>query len=151
MIDIKLTSKAISEPIRHNAYYKLVIMLAIVNHCAYGNKASIQLIHLIFWGLRTESNYQVMYDFSKKVRTTITPWSFETGIHTILSLSFANEYCEKIITGGNLEIKITPKGAEVLKKINEADLFTEDILKISKLGKIPKNRINNANNNWALI
>ena len=151
MIDIKLTSKAISEPIRHNAYYKLVVMLAIINYCAYGKKASVQLIHLSFWGLRTESNYQVLYNFSKKVRQTITPWSFETGIDRILSLAFVNGYCEKIITGDSLEIKITMAGEEVLEKINDSALFTEDILKIEKLGKIPKNRIINANKKWTLI
>jgi len=151
MIDIKLTSKAISQPIRHNAYYKLVIMLAIINYCANGKKASIQLIHLVFWGLRTESNYQVLDDLSKRVRQTITPWSFETGIDKILSLAFVNKYCEKIIIGDSLEIKITIDGEEVLEKMNDSDLFTEDILKIKKLGKIPKSRIINANKKWTLI
>lgn len=151
MIDIKLTSKAISQPIRHNAYYKLVIMLALINYCAYGKKASIQLIYLVFWGLRTEANYQVLFDFAKKTRQTITPWSFETGIDKILSLAFVNEYLEKTIIGDRLEIKLTNKGEEVLKKINDLELFKEDLGKIQNLGKIPKNRINNANKKWALI
>jgi len=156
MIDIKFTSRAISEPIRYNAHYKLVIMLAIINYCANGKKASIQLMHLVFWGLRTETNYQVLYDFSKQVRQTITPWSFETGIETILALSYINGYCEKsIIMSGkypdSLEVKITASGEEVLRKINDLELFKEDLQKVKKIGKIPKSRIINANKKWTLI
>ncbi|MBE7696673.1 MULTISPECIES: hypothetical protein [Tenacibaculum] len=156
MIDIKLTSKAISEPIRHNAYYKLIILLAIVKYCSNRKKASIQLIHLVFWGLRTESNYQVLYDFSKKRRQTITPWSFEIGIDKILALCYINNFCEKsIIMKGkysdSLEINITNEGEDILKKIDDFNLFTKDIIKIKELGTIPKSRIINANKKWTLI
>jgi hypothetical protein len=155
MIDIKLTSKAISEPIRYNAYYKLVIMLAIINYCSNGKKASIQLLHFVFWGLRTDENYQVLLDFSKGRRQTIIPWSFEQGIDRILSLAFIYEYCERVIIGGDkldsLEIKITENGEDVLKKINDSELFQKDISRLKNLGKIPKSRIISANKKWTLI
>ena len=59
MIDIKLINKPISVPIRYNAYYKLVLLLAIIEHCAMGKQASLQLIHFVFWGLRSEDNYKI--------------------------------------------------------------------------------------------
>lgn len=67
MIDIKLINKPISVPIRYNAYYKLVLLLAIIEHCAMGKQASLQLIHFVFWGLRSEDNYKIVYDFSKRL------------------------------------------------------------------------------------
>jgi hypothetical protein len=152
MIDIKFTNKPISEPIRYNAYYKLVLLLAIIEYCSIGRKASLHLIHLVFWSLRSDENYDVLLNFSNQVRSTLTPWSFEPGVEKILILAFVNKYCEKAIVGGDsLEIKITNEGIEIIKKIKSLDLFKEDLGKIKKLGKIPKNRINNANQNWALL
>ena len=151
MIDIKLTSKAISIPIRHNAYYKLVVMLAIINYCANGKKASLYLIHIIFWGLRNDENFKILYDFSNNIRNTLVPWSFESDIDKILSLAFIHFYCDRYITADGLEIKISNLGEDVLKKIEELELFKEDLSKIKSLGKIPKSRIINANKNWTLI
>jgi hypothetical protein len=152
MIDIIFTNKPISEPIRYNAYYKLVLLLAIIEFCSVGKKASLHLIHLVFWSLRSDENYAVLLDFAHQSRNTLTPWSFEPGVEKILILAFVNKYCEKAIVGGDsLEIKITEQGIEIIKKIKSLDLFEEDLCKIKKIGKIPKNRINNANKNWALL
>ena len=65
MINIILDEKKTSVSIRYNAYYKLVILLAIINYCGSKNKAGLQLIHLMFWALRNETHHQVLYDLKK--------------------------------------------------------------------------------------
>lgn len=155
MIDIKLINKPISAPIRYNAYYKLVLLLAIIKYCAISKQASLQLIHFVFWGLRSDDNYKVVHDFAKKTRDTLSPWSFEEGIDKILILSYVNEYCEKVIIKVNsvdtLEVKITEKGEKVIADIKKMDLFKEDFDKIKSLSKIARNRLDNANKQWVIF
>lgn len=153
MIDIKLINKPISAPIRYNAYYKLVLLLAIIEHCAINKQASLQLIHFVFWGLRSDDNYKIVYDFSKKDRDSLSPWSFEEGIDKILILSYVNEYCQKVTVKSTdtLEIKITEKGEAVISEIKTLGLFKEDFDKIQALSKIAKSRLDKANQQWVIF
>ena len=153
MIDIKLTSKPISEPITYNAYYKLVLLLALLDNCTYSpKKAPLSLIQLVFWGLRNEINYRIIVDFAKKRRSTLIPWSFESGLDKVLTLSFIKGFCKKIIIGKSesLEIQITEEGKRVLKEIKDLKLFEDELIKIESIGKLTKSRINKANSNWKL-
>ena len=151
MIDIRLDQKPTSVSIRYNGYYKVVLLLAIIKHCGYGKKASLELIHVVFWSLRNENNYQVLLDLANQQRNSLVPWTFEHGIDEVLALGFINEYIEKIIVSQTLEIKITAKGSEIINSINKFELFQDEIQKIKALGIIPKNRLSNANKNWKLI
>lgn len=151
MINIQLDQKPTSVSIRYNGYYKVVLLLAIIANCGYSKKASLGLIHIVFWSLRNETNYQVLLDLSRQLRNSITPWTFEHGIDEVLSLGLINGYIERVIVSQTLEIKITDKGSEIINLINQFELFQEEIQKIKQLGKIPKNRLDNANKNWKLI
>lgn len=151
MINIILDEKPTSVSIRYNGYYKVVLLLAIIQYCAYGKKASLDLLHLVFWSLRNELNYQVLFDVAKQNRNSLVPWTFEHGIDEVLALGLINEYIEKAVISESLEIKITAKGQEIIKSINKFDLFQDEILKIRDLGIIPRTRILSANNNWKLI
>ncbi|MEZ0184628.1 hypothetical protein ACHRVK_18910 [Flavobacterium plurextorum] len=151
MINILLDQKPTSVSIRYNGYYKVVLLLAIIRYCGYGKKASLELIHIAFWSLRNEDNYQVLLDLSNQNRNSLVPWTFEHGIDEVLALGFINEYISKVIVAQTLEIKITEKGCEIIDAINTFELFQDEIQKIRALGVIPKNRLNNANKNWKLI
>lgn len=151
MIDIRLDQKPTSISIRYNGYYKIVLLLAIIRYCGYNKKASLELIHVVFWSLRDNNNYQVLLDLSNQVRKNLIPWTFEHGIDEVLALGFINEYIERIIVGQTLEIKITDKGNDIINSINHFDLFQDEIQKIRGLGKIPKSRLAVANSNWSLI
>lgn len=151
MINIKLDQKPTSISIRYNGYYKVVLLLAIIKYCGFAKKASLELIHVVFWSLRNDTNYQVLLDLSSQKRSTLVPWTFEHGIDEVLALGFINEYMEKIIVTQTLEIKITEKGSEIIDAINEFELFQVEIMKIKALGVIPKSRLSNANKNWKLI
>ena len=151
MINIILDEKKTSVSIKYNAYYKLVILLAIISKCGRGNKVGLQLIHLLFWALRDHKNYQVLYDLKMNLRTSLTPWSFEFGIEKVLALGFIEQYIEKKIVSDQLEIVLTPRGVEVMNSINKDDLFPEEIEKIKAIGRIPKTQLEKANKNWKLI
>lgn len=151
MINIKLDQKPISVSIRYNGYYKIVLLLAIIKYCANAQKASLELIHVVFWSLRNESNYQVLLDLSNQVRKKLVPWTFEHGIDEVLALGFINGYIQRVIVGQNLEIKITDKGNEIINSVNQLELFQEELQKIKDLGKIPKSRLTSANKNWTLL
>ena len=151
MINIILDEKPTSISIRYNAYYKLVILLSIINHCAYSKKADLNLIHLVFWSLRDEKNYKILLDLADQNRKTLVPWSFEYGIDQVLALWYINDFLERKIVSGTLEIKITNTGLAILKSIDNLELFTQEIEKIKALGKIPKKRLQEANKNWKLI
>ncbi|AWL09497.1 hypothetical protein HME7025_01644 [Aquirufa nivalisilvae] len=151
MIDIRLDQKPTSVSIRYNGYYKVVLLLAIIKHCGYSKKASLELLHVVFWSLRNENNYQVLLDLANQQRNSLVPWTFEHGIDEVLALGFINGYIEKIIVSQTLEIKITDKGNEIINSINQFELFQDEIQKIRTLGVIPKNRLNSANKNWKLI
>lgn len=151
MINIKLDQKPTSISIRYNGYYKVVLLLAIISNCGYAKKASLELIHIVFWSLRNETNYQVLLDLANQQRNTLIPWTFEHGIDEVLALGLINGYIERVIVSQTLEIKITDKGSEIINAINQFELFQDEMQKIKALGKIPKNRLNNANKNWRLI
>lgn len=151
MINIILDEKKTSVSIKYNAYYKLVMLLSIINYCGGKNRASLQLIHLLFWSLRNDENYQVLYDLKKGNRDSLIPWSFEFGIEKVLTLGYIEKYIDREKVTGTLEINITQKGIDVLEAIIKHELFQEEIEKIKNIGKIPKTRMNNANNNWKLI
>lgn len=151
MINIKLDEKKTSVSIRYNAYYKLVILLAIIKNCGRGNKASLQLIHLLFWALRDDKNYRVMDELKQNKRNSLIPWSFEFGLEKVLSIGYIEEYIDRKIVGGMLEIVLTSKGLETFKSIDRENLFNEEINKIKAIGYIPKVKIEKANKNWELI
>lgn len=151
MISIKIDQKPTSVSIRYNGYYKIVLLLAIIKYCGYGKKVSLELIHLVFWSLRSDDNYQILFDVAKQQRSTLIPWTFEHGIDEVLSLGFINAFLDKVIVSQTLEIKITAKGEEIINSINEFELFTDEIDKIKALGVIPKARLHRANKNWTLI
>lgn len=151
MINIILKSKEVSFPIKYNGYYKLILMLAIIKYCGRGGKASITLIHLIFWSIRSNENFNVIMEIQKQIRTSLVPWSFETGIEKILALAFINELCKKEVSGGEIELSLTEHGVQVLKEIVKEELFVEEINKIKTIKQFPKNRIKSANSNWKLI
>ncbi|WP_313578877.1 hypothetical protein [Chishuiella sp.] len=151
MINIILDEKKTSVSIRYNAYYKLVILLAIINHCGSRNKADLQLIHLMFWALRDKKNYQVLYDIKKNSRNSLTPWSFEFGLEKVLALGYIEQYLDKKIVNNQLEIVLTEKGLETLNSINKEELFQDEIEKIKSIGWLPKTKLNKANNNWKLL
>jgi|TARA_B110000114_G_C14835127_1_gene294293 hypothetical protein len=151
MINIVLDEKKTSVSIKYNAYYKLVMLLSIINYCGGKNKASLQLIHLVFWSLRNDRNYQVLYDLKKRTRDSLVPWSFEFGIEKVLALGYIEKYIKQKLVGDTLEIEITQKGIDVLKSITEYELFQEEIGKIKNIGSIPKTKLDKANNNWKLI
>jgi hypothetical protein len=151
MINIILEEKKTSVSIKYNAYYKLVILLSIINYCGGKNKASLQLIHLLFWSLRDDKNYSVLLDLKIGNRNTLIPWSFEFGIEKVLALGYIENFLDRKIVADTLEIEITQKGIEILNLINENALFEEEIKKIKFVGKIPKTKIDKANNNWKLI
>ncbi|WP_066223716.1 hypothetical protein [Formosa haliotis] len=151
MINIILDEKKTSVSIRYNAYFKLVILLAIINHCGSKNKAGLQLIHLMFWALRDENNYQILYDLKMRLRNSLTPWSFEFGLEKVLAIGYIENYIEKKIISKQLEIAITSSGLEILKSIENYDLFHDEINKIKEIGWIPKTKLQKANNNWKLL
>ena len=151
MINIQLDQKPISVSIRYNGYYKVVLLLAIIANCGYGKKAGLELIHIVFWSLRNETNYQVLMDLANQHRNTLIPWTFEHGIDEVLALGLINGYIERVIVSQTIEIKITDKGNKIINAINQVDIFQNEIQKIKAFGKIPKNRLNNANKNWKLI
>ncbi|AZA60182.1 hypothetical protein [Chryseobacterium indoltheticum] len=151
MISIKIDQKPTSVSIRYNGYYKIVLLLAIIKYCGYAKKANLELLHLVFWSLRSDDNYQILFDVAKQQRNTLVPWTFEHGIDEVLSLGFINSFLDKVIVSQTLEIKITAKGEEIVNSINQFELFTDEIEKIKALGIIPKARLHRANNNWTLI
>lgn len=151
MIDIILDEKPISISIRYNGYYKIVLLLAIIKYCGISKKASLQLIHIVFWSLRKQSNYQILLDLSNQLRKSLVPWTFEHGIDEVLALGYINGYIERVIVTDTLEIKLTDKGDDIINSINEFNLFQDEIQRIMALGKIPKTRLNTANNHWTLI
>lgn len=151
MIDIKLDQKPISVSIRYNGYYKIVLLLAIIKHCGYAKKGSLELIHIVFWSLRNDTNYQVLLDVSNQVRKNLIPWTFEHGIDEVLALGLINGYIERAIVGQTLEIKITDKGNNIINSINQFELFQDELQKIKNLGIIPKSRLTSANQNWKLL
>lgn len=151
MINVILDEKRTSVSIRYNGYYKIVILLAIINYNANSKKASLELIHIVFWSLRNEYNYQILYDLSKQLRNNLIPWTFEHGIDEVIALGLINEYIERVIIGQNLELKITKKGSEIIDSINEFELFQDELKKISALGIIPKSKLNSANKKWSLM
>lgn len=151
MIKIILNEKKTSVSIRYNAYYKLVILLAIINHCGSRKKADLQLIHLMFWALRDKKNYQILYDIKKDLRDSLTPWSFEFGLEKVLAIGYIEQFLDKIIVNDQLEIVLTEKGLETLNSINKEELFQDEIEKIKSIGWLPKTKLNKANNNWKLL
>lgn len=151
MINIILDEKKTSVSIRYNAYYKLVILLAIIHNCGSKNKAGLQLIHLMFWALRDDKNYQVLFDLKMGLRNTLTPWSFEFGFEKVLAIGYIENYLEKKIISNQLEISITDSGLNILKSIQSDDLFQDEINLLKKIGWIPKTKLEKANNNWKLL
>jgi len=151
MINIIIDEKPISVSIRYNGYYKVVLLLAIINYCGHGKKATLELIHIVFWSLRNDINYSVLYELSKQVRKNLVPWTFEHGIDEVLALGFINGYIERVLVTDSLEIKITEKGRGIVNSINQFELFQGEIKKIKDLGIIPKSRLSSANKKWTLI
>jgi hypothetical protein len=105
----------------------------------------------MFWALRDDKNYQVLYDLKMNLRESLTPWSFEIGLEKVLAIGGIEQYISKRIKTNQLVISLTDKGLVVLNSIKKDDLFQDEIKKIKSLGRIPKFKLDRANKNWKLL
>ena len=151
MINIQIDEKPISVSIRYNAYYKLVLLLAIIYYCGFSKKASLIVIHIVFWGLRNDENFDILLQLKKQERSTLVPWAFEHGMDNILSIGLANGLIAKTKVTDDLTFSITENGIELLKTIYDNKYFLEDLEKIKSLKVLPKAKIERANQNWNLF
>lgn len=151
MININIDEKPISISLRYNAYYKLVLLLAIIYYCGYGKKASLIVIHIVFWGLRNNENFEILLQLKKEERKTLVPWAFEHGMDNILSIGVANGLISRIKVTDDLTFSITEQGISLLKTIYDNKYFPEDMEKIKSLKVLPKAKIERANQNWNLF
>ena len=151
MIQVKLDIKPIPVPVLYQPIYKLIMLLAVLK---YGTRkpynATFLKLHLYLWALRSEENYNTLVQLQKKERNSILPWSFEPALDKVVTIAIINNYCTKEIKSTELQIKITTEGESLLQKIEDLELFNEDLSKIKAIGIIPLSSIKMANSNWKL-
>ena len=151
MIEVKLDIKPIPVPIIYQPIYKLIMLLAVLKYgTSKPHNATFLKLHLYLWGLRSEENYNVLKQLQKKERNSILPWSFEPALDKVVTIAIINNYCTKEIRTAELQIKITNEGESLLQKIEDLELFNEDISKIKAIGIIPQSSIKTASSNWKL-
>jgi predicted transcriptional regulator len=151
MIDVKLDIKPIPVPLLYQPVYKLVMLLAILKYgTSKPHNATFLKLHLYFWSLRSEENYSVLLQLKKKQRNSILPWSFEPALDKVVTIAIVNNYCTNEIKSTELQVKITSRGESFLQKIEDLELFCEDILRIKTIGNIPQTSIKSASSNWKL-
>ncbi|MBB2144632.1 hypothetical protein GM921_03995 [Pedobacter sp. LMG 31464] len=152
MIEVKLDIKAIPVPLRYQPIYKIIILLAILR---YGTSrpynSTFLKLHLYMWALRSEENYEILLSVKQKKRDTIVPWIFEPSLDKIVTLAVINGLCKREILSNELQIQIVDSGLELLTKIEQMNLFNEDIGKIKQIGIIPQTSISKANSNWEIF
>lgn len=151
MIEVELNIKPIPVPIIYQPIYKLIMLLAVLKYgTSKPHNATFLKLHVYLWGLRSEENYNVLKQLQKKERNSILPWSFEPALDKVVTIAIINNYCTKEIKSAELQIMITTEGESLLKKIEDLELFNEDISKIKAIGIIPQSSIKTANSNWKL-
>jgi predicted transcriptional regulator len=151
MIKVKLDIKPIPVPLLYQPIYKLIMLLAVLKYGTSKPHTSTFLkLHLYLWGLRSEENYTVLKQLQKKERNTVLPWSFEPALDKVVTIAIINNYCKQEIKSTELQIQITPEGKTLLQKIEELELFSEDISKIKEIGIIPQTSIKAASSNWKI-
>lgn len=151
MIEVKLDIKPIPVPILYQPVYKMIMLLAVLKYGAGKSQNSTFLkLHLYLWGLRSEVNYNVLKQLQKKERNTILPWSFEPALDKVVTIAIINNFCTKEIKSKELQIKLTAEGHSLLQRIEDLELFTEDISRIKAIGVISQSTIKTASNNWKL-
>jgi hypothetical protein len=151
MIEVELNIKPIPVPIIYQPIYKLIMLLAVLKYGARKpHNATFLKLHLYLWGLRSEENYNVLKQLQKEERNSILPWSFEPALDKVVTIAIINNYCTKEVKSAELQIKITTEGESLLQKIEDLDLFNEDISKLKAIGIISQSSIKMANNNWKL-
>lgn len=151
MIEVTLDIKPIPVPLLYQPVYKLIMLLAVLKYgTSKPHNATFLKLHLYLWGLRSEENYTVLKQLQKKERNTVLPWSFEPALDKVVTIAIINKYCTKEIKSTELQIQITPEGTTLLQKIEELELFSEDILKIKGIGIIPQTSIKAASSNWKI-
>jgi hypothetical protein len=151
MIEVTLDIKPIPVPLLYQPVYKLIMLLAVLKYgTSKPHNATFLKLHLYLWGLRSEENYTVLKQLQKKERNTVLPWSFEPALDKVVTIAIINKYCTKEIKSTELQIQITPEGTTLLQKIEELELFSEDISKIKGIGIIPQTSIKAASSNWKI-
>lgn len=152
MIDVKLDIKAIPVPLTYQPIYKIIMLLAILKFgTARPYNSTFLKLHLYMWALRSDNNYQILLAIKNKKRDSIVPWIFEPSLERIVTLGVMNGLCKREILSGELQIQILDSGISLLNKIEEMEIFTEDILKIKTIGIIPQTAILRANNKWEIL
>jgi hypothetical protein len=151
MIEVSLEIKPIPVPMIYQPIYKLIMLLAVLKYgSSKPHKSTFLRLHLYLWALRSDENYNVILQLKRKERETILPWSFEPGLESVVTLSIVNKYCVKEILNKELNIKLTPLGDDLLKRIESFDFVKDDLQKIKNIGIIPQNKIESANKKWKL-
>ncbi|RZK26832.1 MAG: hypothetical protein EOO43_01600 [Flavobacterium sp.] len=152
MIEVSLNNKPIPVPIKFQPIYKVILLLAILK---YGTikpyNATFLKLHLYMWGLRDDSNLQILLDIKNKRRNSITPWIFELALEKTVTLGIINKLCKREIKSGELQICLEQKGLDLLEKIQELKIFETDINKIKSVGIIPQARILTVNKTWEIF
>jgi hypothetical protein len=151
MIEVKLEAKPIPVPLTYQPIYKIVLLLAVLQYaCSKPYRATFLKLHLYMWGMRSNKNAYILRSIAKKRRSTIAPWNYEPGLERVITLSIVSGYCNRCIASQELQIELTDAGKDLLKKIEEAGYFSEDISRIKSIGKIPQGKLVAANENWTI-
>lgn len=152
MIEVKLDIKPIPVPLVYQPIYKIIMLLAILQYgTSRPHNSTFLKLHLYMWALRSEENYDILLSVKKRQRNSVVPWIFEPSLDRIVTLAIINGFCKREVLSNELQIQILDPGVELLRKIEEMNLFIEDISKIRAIGIIPQSLMASANNKWEIF
>jgi hypothetical protein len=152
MIEVKLDLKPIPVPLIYQPIYKIIMLLSILRYgTSKPHNSTFLKLHIYMWALRSNENYEMLLSIKTRERKSIVPWIFEPSLDRIVTLAVINSFCQREILSSELQIKITDLGVNLLEKVENLNLFPEDIAKIKAIGNIPQSTIASANSNWEIF
>lgn len=134
MIEIIIAPKSNYIPLYYQPIYKVAQLLLILDTNSNRRSASISFLHTIAWAMRSEENTQLLLDLKNKKREHLVDWSYEPIMGKVISIALINKYCKLLSSNG--KIKLTSKGASLIKIIRQANLFEEERNTLNKIGLI---------------
>ncbi len=144
--NITFIKRPVSLPPDYRPIYKISQIVLVLGMCCRGNKASLLILHLFMWAMKSERNAMQINNWICNDNYNLPVWGMEPTLNKGLQYAVTEQLCEK----HRFSYKLTDKGLNFFQLIvADAELMQVEKQILTSIGrKITNKKINSLTQKW---
>jgi hypothetical protein len=122
--------------------YKIIQILSILKFSSRGSSSSLIRLHLISWALKSNIKRKKLLDPGG---VPFKVWGVDPSLNFALEFAIA----ENLVSRTSNKYKLTDQGKKIVQKIDNENLFSDEILFLKDLGpRITETQVESITKDW---